>query len=141
VIVLALILTTGCGASGFTPNGIVDGRLAPCPSSPNCVSSQMESSKKYIAPLRYNGNAKDARDRLVNVIKSMNNSDVKTVSDLYIHAVFRSAVFKFADDVEFQIIPEENRIHVRSASRTGYYDFGVNRSRVEEIRKRFNAKD
>lgn len=137
---LALILTTGCGAAGFTPQGIVDGRLAPCPSSPNCVSSQAESSKKYVDPLSYDGNTEDARDRLIKVIESMKNSEVQTVSDLYIHAVFRSALFKFADDVEFQITPEEKQIHVRSASRTGYSDLGVNRRRVEEIRKRFDTK-
>ncbi len=55
----------------------------------------------------------------------------------YLHAEFRSALFGFVDDVEFRMDEAHGRIDVRSASRTGYYDFGVNRRRVEEIRKRF----
>ena len=138
---MTLLLATGCSANGFTPRGIVDGRLAPCPSSPNCVSSQAELEKKRVEPLLFEGDVEAVRNRLVQVIESMKNGEVQTASDTYVHAVFRSAVFKFADDVEFQIIPNEKLIHVRSAARTGYYDFGVNRRRVEEIRQRFEAED
>jgi len=55
----------------------------------------------------------------------------------YLHAEFRSALFGFVDHVELRLDEAANRIDVRSASRTGYYDFGVNRRRVEEIRERF----
>ena len=138
---MVLIMTTGCGADKIAPPGIVKGRLAPCPSSPNCVSSQAESKDKLIAPIRYQGAPEDARQKLVKVLEAMSHVEIKTDSDLYIHAVFRSAVFGFADDVEFQIAPDQHCIHVRSAARTGYYDFGVNRRRIEDIRKRFEAKE
>jgi len=58
----------------------------------------------------------------------------------YLHEEFRSALFGFVDDVEFRMDEPAGRIDVRSASRTGYYDFGVNRRRVEEIRARFSRE-
>ncbi|MEN6507422.1 MAG: DUF1499 domain-containing protein, partial [Smithella sp.] len=55
----------------------------------------------------------------------------------YLHAEAKSLIFRFVDDVEFYFPANEKIIHVRSASRVGYSDMGVNRKRVEEIRKRF----
>ena len=59
----------------------------------------------------------------------------------YIHAEFRSLVFQFVDDVEFYFPPEKSIIHVKSASRSGYYDFGVNRRRVERVRAAFGQTE
>jgi uncharacterized protein (DUF1499 family) len=134
--VAVLALTAGC--SGGRPPaslGVTAGRLAPCPGSPNCVSSQATDEQR-VEPLPYAGDAAPARARLLEVLNSMDRARVVQSTDDYVHVEFRSAVFGFVDDVEFYFSPP-GIIQVRSASRIGYYDFGVNRERVETLRARF----
>ncbi len=134
-----LALTTGC-SGGRPPQspGVADGRLAPCPGSPNCVSSEAVAVEQRVEPLRYDGDAGRARARLLEVVNGMARARIVRSGDDYLHVEFRSAVFGFVDDVEFYFsLP--GTIQVRSASRTGYYDFGVNRQRVETLRARFAA--
>ena len=108
--------------------------FSPCPNKPNCVSSQSKDSARYVAPLQYAGSLSDARQKLIGVLKNTKRVIlVKNEAD-FIQAEFRSLMFRFVDDVEFYFPPDEKIIHVRSASRTGYYDFGVNRRRVERLR-------
>jgi uncharacterized protein (DUF1499 family) len=133
-----LVLTTGC--SGGRPPlslGVIEGRLAPCPGSPNCVSSQAGAEQR-VEPLHYDGDAARARARLLDVLNGMERARIVQSTNDYLHAEFRSAVFGFVDDVEFYFSPP-GLIQVRSASRTGYYDFGVNRERVETLRARFST--
>jgi uncharacterized protein (DUF1499 family) len=139
-----LVLTAGLalgGCSGGRPPsnlGVTEGRLAPCPASPNCVSSRADAAEQRVEPLRYDGDAAPARTRLLGVLNGMERVRIVQSGDAYIHAEFSSAVFGFVDDVEFQFGPP-GVIQVRSASRTGYYDFGANRDRVEAIRARFDV--
>jgi uncharacterized protein (DUF1499 family) len=112
-------------------------KLSPCPDSPNCVSSQSRDSARFIEPLRYTGNFADARQKVIDLLKSSKRARLIQVEADYIHAEFRSVIFKFVDDIEFYLSSEDRIIHVRSASRTGYYDFGVNRRRVERLRATF----
>jgi uncharacterized protein (DUF1499 family) len=121
--------------------GVTNGKLAPCPRTPNCVSSQSTDSFHYIDPLVFSGRAADARDRLLRAINGMKRVVVVKSEDRYVYAEFTSAVFRFVDDVEFHFDEAAGKIHVRSASRLGRSDMGVNRARVEEIRKRFAAID
>lgn len=114
-------------------------RLAPCPDSPNCVSSLSGDSDHRIEPLRYASSAEAARERLLDVLRSLPRVRIVTSEPTYIHAEFTSAVFRFVDDVEFRFGDQDKVIQVRSASRVGYYDFGANRRRVEEIRRQFEA--
>ncbi len=116
-------------------------KLAPCPSSPNCVSSLSEEPNHRVAPLRYAGSRKAARDKLLTLIKTLPRSRVVAQTETYLHVEFATPVLRFVDDVEFSLDTGENLIHVRSASRKGYYDFGVNRRRVEQIRRRFAQTD
>ena len=109
-------------------------RLSPCPDSPNCVSSLSTDPARLIEPLRYTGSLTDARQKLISLLENSKRARLISVETDYIHAEFRSLIFKFADDVEFYFSSEDRIIHVRSASRTGYYDFGVNRRRVERLR-------
>lgn len=109
-------------------------KLSPCPDSPNCVSSQSSDKAHFIEPLHYTGNLADARQKLINVLENAKRVHLAKVDMNYIHAEFRSSIFRFVDDVEFLFPPDKNIIHVRSASRKGYYDFGANRRRVEQIR-------
>ena len=118
-------------------SGVTDGKFAPCPSSPNCVSSQSNEAAHFVEPLRYADTQPDARERLLAIIHSLPRTQVLTDKNNYIHVTFRSLIFRFIDDVEFYFSEGEKLVHVRSASRVGYSDLGTNRKRVEEIRKRF----
>jgi uncharacterized protein (DUF1499 family) len=118
--------------------GVTDGQLAPCPSSPNCVSSQSNDKRHAIEPFRYQTALGEARERLLAILKGMPRTKVIAVKDDYVHAEFRSRLFGFVDDVEFSFDGDHQTIHLRSASRTGGYDFGVNRKRVEGIRAQFS---
>ncbi len=112
-------------------------KLSSCPDSPNCVSSRSDNSKHFIEPLGYPGNRDEARQKLLDVLYSQRRVRLLSIEADFIHAEFRSLIFGFVDDVEFYFPPEASIIHVKSASRTGYYDFGANRRRVERIRAAF----
>ena len=129
------------GCTGVRPAniGVKDGKLAPCPSSPNCVSSQSSDKAHAIEPLSFTGTVAGAHAALRTVILSMKRSQIITDTDSYIHAEFTSAIFRFVDDVEFWFDENAKVIHVRSASRIGNSDLGVNRERVEDIRAKWKA--
>lgn len=133
------VLFVGCAGSRPTHIGVTDGKFTPCPDSPNCVSSQSLDRSHAIEPLSYKGTPAEARARLLAVIGGMKRANIVTEQALYIHAEFTSAVFRFVDDAEFYINDAQKVIHVRSAARLGYYDFGVNRQRMETIRQLFNS--
>ena len=113
------------------------GKLFACPDSPNCVSSLSTEKAHFIEPLHYVGSLADARNKLIHLLQNLKRVHLIKKEPDYIHAEFRSAVFRFVDDVEFYFLPEERIIHIKSASRSGYYDFGVNRRRVERLRSEF----
>ena len=117
--------------------GVVDGRLAECPSSPNCVSTQAGDVEHRMEPIPFAGSSYEAMQRIKGLVAEMPRTKIVTVQDSYLHVEFRSAFFRFVDDVEFLIDPERHIIHFRSASRVGYSDLGVNRRRMEQIRKAF----
>ena len=122
--------------AGKRPNnlGVNSGKLAPCPNSPNCVSSQSSSSVHSIAPLTYNSTPEEAIANLKSVIQSLPRTKIITESKDYLYAEFKSALMGFVDDVEFYLDRKANVIQVRSASRLGQSDLGVNRKRIETIR-------
>ncbi len=109
-------------------------KLTPCPDSPNCVSSLASDPDHRVEPLRYEASQSEAKERLLQILQGLNRVTIVVNEPRYIYAEFRSTVFGFVDDVEFLFAESEPVIHVRSASRVGYYDFGANRSRVEQIR-------
>jgi Uncharacterized protein conserved in bacteria len=118
--------------------GLDNGKLAPCPKSPNCVSSQANDTEHIIAPLIYQDSRPEAVARLRQVLTSMKRTVIITEKEEYIHAEVTTFLFRFVDDIELYFPVSDKLIHVRSASRKGYSDLGVNRKRVEEIRKRFS---
>lgn len=122
--------------AGNRPNnlGVNNGKLAPCPNSPNCVSSQSSDVGHSIAPLTYNSTPEEAIAKLKSVIESLPRTKIITQSNDYLYAEFKSALIGFVDDVEFYVDPKANVIQVRSASRLGQSDLGVNRKRIETIR-------
>lgn len=132
---LIVLMLSACAGTAPEGIGVTEGRLAACPGSPNCVTSQAPASdaEHYIAPLAYSGDRQAAMQRLTAAITSLEGSTVINTSANYLHAEFASSLFGFVDDVEFYF-PTEKVIHVRSAARLGYSDFGVNRKRIERIR-------
>ena len=108
--------------------------LHPCPSSPNCVSSQATDDRHAIDPFVFTGRAEDAWQALKRALPSMARTQIVDEIGYYLHAEARSRIFRFVDDVEFVLVPEQKTVHVRSASRTGSGDLGVNRRRVERLR-------
>lgn len=125
--------------AGQRPNnlGVRDGRLAPCPNSPNCVSSQSSDPTHQIAPLTFTTTPEKAIAFLKRIIQSLPRTKIITESEDYIYAEFKSALMGFVDDVEFYLDPKTKVIQVRSASRLGESDLGVNRQRIETIRAKF----
>ena len=119
--------------------GITDGKLAPCPKSPNCVSTQVSDKKHIIKPLKYSSTLKEAKLKILDIIESLKRTKIINETEDYIHAEFRTRTFKFVDDVEFYFDDTEKIIHFRSASRVGWSDMGVNRKRMEKIRKLYEG--
>lgn len=115
-------------------------QLAPCPQSPNCVSTTAESADQGIAPLRYQKTRAEAKEALKALIRSLPRAKLVEEDETYLHYEFTSLLLRFVDDVEFVFDDEAKTIHFRSASRTGYRDFGVNRQRMEDIRKLVEGK-
>lgn len=134
------VMLASCSGSRPANLGITDGNLAPCPESPNCVSSQSTDKKHFIDPLGYDGLLAEARGKLVSIIQSTKRSRIISQENTYIHAEYTSALFRFIDDVEFYFDDTAKTIHVRSASRVGYSDLGVNRKRIESIRSVFTSR-
>ena len=132
----SLMVLNGC--SGKVPDlGVKNGELMPCPKSPNCVNSQAVDETHAISPLRFTGSPEEAKARLLQILESAKRARVIDVQENYIRASFASALFRFVDDVEFYFPQQQGAgtlIHVRSASRVGYSDLGVNRKRIEQIR-------
>ena len=125
--------------SGTRPDnlGVHDARLAPPKRTPNNVNSQVDKSadaEHYIEPLRYSGDARQAWAALRQVIDGMQRVKVIASDANYLYAEFTSKLMGFVDDTEFYLDERAAVIHVRSASRLGSSDFGVNRERIESIR-------
>lgn len=136
-----IALLSGCGSVDTAGRLSAEG-LAPCPSSPNCVSSMESEGVHYVPPLSYAGPSDEAFGKLLSVLETEPRCRITAVREeapAYIRAEFRSRIFRFVDDVEFLFAESPGRIHVRSASRVGYSDMGVNRKRVERLRERFTA--
>lgn len=114
--------------------------LAPCPASPNCVSSQATDPRQSMAPLPFDGDAGEAQRRLEDMVRALPRTRIVHSEPGYFSAQCRSLIFRFVDDVEFSIDAQAHVVHFRSASRTGYSDFGVNRKRMQAIADAFAVK-
>ena len=134
-IILGLVIASSLfSGSASAAIGINGNPLEPCPSSPNCVVSVNGDEEHQIDPITYNGDRATAKETLLKVLSVVPRTEVIEDTDNYIHAESTSRIFKFVDDVDFYFPEDENVIHLRSASRVGESDLGVNRRRMEQIR-------
>lgn len=133
-LVVAVAALAACGGTAHLRDAA--GRLAPC-SARNCVSSLETRDEYRVSPLRYDGAQEAAHAELLRTLARLPRTSVVTATPDYVHATVTSPLMHYVDDLEFVL--QDGVIHLRSASRTGYYDFGVNRDRVERLRAEFGA--
>lgn len=150
LVLLAVIAVIGGGQLGLfsgtapTDLGLHEGMLkAPGPDSTNVVSSyakkQIHTSYNEIEPIRFSGDGKIAFDKLTHIVAAMDGAVIILSEPNYLYAQYRTPILKFIDDVEFVLDESSNTIQMRSASRIGRKDFGVNRKRLETVRERFKG--
>lgn len=138
-LVLGLAVLIGCQMKTPPPTGLQGGHLLPCPTSPNCVCSQDADANHQVPPIPFTGSSVDALARMKHVILNEPRTRIVSEEPGYLHAEFTSLIFRFTDDVECLIEPGAQVIQIRSASRVGHSDLGVNRKRVERLRLKFAA--
>ena len=110
-------------------------KLDPCPSSPNCISSQAEASdsQHFMAAIPYPGTADEALAAVAEVLSEASGAVIKERSAELVRAVFTTTFFRFKDDVIFAVDQANKLLHFRSASRVGKSDLGANRKRLEAL--------
>lgn len=142
-LVFAFLVWNNHILAGIPPTniGISNGQLAACPFTPNCVNSQtaVSDAEHSIKPIEIGGDPAQRMNDLKLAIKSMPRSTVIKETNNYLYAEFASQLMGFVDDVEFYLDNDSKFIQVRSASRLGESDLGVNRQRIEEIRAKVTS--
>jgi len=137
IVFSGVMLTIFSCAAREPKTGLVNGRLRPCPDTPNCVSSETQKTSAQVKFLTFDDAPEAAWQRLKKILPDMGGKIIKDENG-YLRATFTSTVFRFVDDMEFRMAVAGKRIHLRSGSRVGHSDFGVNRKRVETLRTRFS---
>jgi uncharacterized protein (DUF1499 family) len=134
VLLIASMLLVSCAGKRPSNLGVSNSGLPPCPSSPNCVSSDASDSSHKVPPLQFEVPPTEAWRVARELVSELPRTQIVNETSGYLHAECRSALLGFVDDLELHLRPSEGVIAVRSASRLGYSDFGVNRRRVEVLR-------
>ena len=130
---------TGCHASQATYEMKKHDPMAPCPDRPNCVSSEAQDSRHAVAPMQLAGRSDTEWTDLQALVSQVPRTRIVTATDRYLHVTVKSKFLGFIDDLELMRDPSSGRIAIRSASRSGHYDLGVNRRRVENLRAQLKA--
>jgi len=125
--------------AGSRPTEVGTGVLAPCPDKPNCVRSGATDPRHAIAPIAATAPLQDALAALVSIAVAMPGARIVTARADYAHLEFATPLMGFVDDVELAVDMAGSVIQVRSASRVGTSDFGVNRKRIDDLRRAFAA--
>jgi len=111
-------------------------RLDGCPSSPNCVSSEAPDAKHAVEPLHLKGDPQKAWAAITRIAGQLPRCTIVENTEHYLHVECKSRLFRFVDDLELLLDPATMTIAIRSAARVGKSDLGVNRRRVEALRKK-----
>lgn len=132
---VCVLLASGLTACAAAPaTGARDGHLQPCPSAPHCVSSTATDEPHAIAPFQLVEPGPAAWDKVAAAVAATDRTTVVARDGHYLHAEVLSPWHIYTDDLELLLAADSRRIDVRSSSRIGYYDFKVNRKRVEALR-------
>lgn len=132
--VLSCLLLTGCGAFTEHRVGRVDDRLSACPAWPRCVSSFEDSERHGIAPLTLTAEPDRAWAAARLAVARMPRTRIVDEQADYLRAEVTSPWHFYTDDLELLLRANQQEIAIRSTGRIGYYDFEVNRDRVEALR-------
>lgn len=137
IVLLSIMFLLGCYSSVHI--SLSRGSLAPCPDSPNCVSSLSDNPRHRIDPFRVHISGRESLILLNDIVKATSDSEILWTSDRAFAAIFTTRL-GFVDDAQFLLDERAGVIHVRSASRVGYWDLGVNRKRIEAIRREYLSR-
>ncbi len=137
--VMMILMISGCSAVRSEDAGLT--RLLSCPESPNCVSTEATNNRYKIDAFRLKGDFSKNWPEIQRIVAALPRCAVVRADKTYFHATFKSRVFQFVDDLELFLDPLKGIISIRSAARTGYWDFGVNRRRVEQLRHELQGRD
>ncbi len=144
IYILSLTLmagTNGCSVSKIDSDAAGKDRLAGCPDRPNCVSSETRAPGRAIAPLRLKSNQAATWSAIRELVERLPRCTIVKATDRYLHAECRSRLFGFIDDLELQFDQSTGSVAIRSASRVGYWDLGVNRKRLEALHRELKQKE
>ncbi|WP_232371434.1 DUF1499 domain-containing protein [Leptospira ainazelensis] len=141
MLTISLLFFFQCNGTRPSTLGAQNGKLGLCPQTPNCVSSVVPEtdSEHSIKPLSYKGTLEEGKTKLKTAIGEISRTQIVKEESDYLYVEFTSLIWRFVDDVEFVFDPNSPTIHVRSASRLGKSDLGVNRKRIETIREKLNS--
>ena len=137
---LVLILIIKISSPRPPSIGLTNNKFTPCPTSPNCVSSMAPPGDQshYVTPLSFKD--KDLIKSQILELKELNGYSLISHENNYFYFECTTLLMRYTDDLEILIVPEQNLIHIRSASRLGHSDLGANRKRVEFIRKQLTLQ-
>lgn len=136
-IAAALGVTLLLGACSTPQLGASNGKFQACSFAPHCVSSTESDPKKYIAPIVVS--APQEWQRLQQLVLAMPRTEIAVQDVNYLHTVTSTDIMRYKDDVELLYSPAKNTVDIRSSSRVGYYDFGINRARLEKLRSQLKG--
>jgi len=133
---LLTMILCGCSGSPTESQHSESSGFLDCPDTPNCVSSLAKNPKYRVEPFNLNKDPKTSWDIVKKTVELLPRTKVVSEDNSDIHAECKSMIFRFVDDLTLHLTPSKGIIHIRSASRIGYSDLGVNRRRVETLRKK-----
>jgi len=129
--------------SGQKPQdlGLYDGAFSPCPSSPNCISSEAKNNNQYINFFTININHGNSWQAIHDTVSALKKTKIITFDNNYLHAESASNFFGFVDDIQLHLRKNGQFVAIKSAARLGHSDFGVNRKRIEHLRQQLLSKN
>lgn len=133
-VLLSVWLLCGCAAMTEHRVGRSGDQLTACPAWPRCVSSFESSERHGIAALELIAEPQRAWAAARLAVAKLPRTQIVEEQDDYLRAEIRSPWYFYTDDLELLLDADQQQIHVRSTGRIGYYDFEVNRERVEALR-------
>ena len=137
---LLVTILWGCSGNPAEHHNSESSGFLDCPDTPNCVSSLAKNPKYRVEPFKLKKNTKASWNIVRTTVASLPRTKIVSADNSDIHAECKSMIFRFVDDLTLHLIPSKGTIDIRSASRIGYSDLGVNRRRIETLRKKLQEK-